>query len=334
VKLGVSLGLLGHDWARDLEIAQRAERSGLDSVWVSESIGPSADTIAAALAAATTTIGVGTAVLQVGTRTPTAVAMAAYGCASVAPGRFTLGVGLSSDAIMRGWHGLPGPPGRPLLDDVVGIVRAIAAGDRLVFAGATTTIPEGDSRPYRLRGPLPCGAPPVHFAALSAPAIAHAASVADGAILLFGSPVHVKHLSCSASIPTAFPLSAIVPVIETENAQVYLEAVRVTLTSYLAGGRTSPYAALIEAQDSSIDIGAVRELYAAGRRDEAQGLIPLALVDAVCAIGSRSKIFSQLDAWEASGLSTLIAAVVDPTAIELLASWPAARSKALKEQDA
>src|SRR4051795_12392208 len=75
------------------EVAAAAERIGVDSLWVPEVWGYDALTGLAYLAAKTSTIGLGTFVVQLGSRSPALLATSALSLQELSGGRFVLGVG-------------------------------------------------------------------------------------------------------------------------------------------------------------------------------------------------------------------------------------------------
>jgi len=85
--------------------AREAERIGVASLWVPEVWGYDALTGLAHLAAQTTTIGLGTFVVQLGSRSPALLATSALSLQSLSHGRFHLGIGVSGPQVMEGWHG-------------------------------------------------------------------------------------------------------------------------------------------------------------------------------------------------------------------------------------
>ena len=95
-----------------VEEAQEAERLGFDSVWVAESWGNDAFTYAAYIAANTSTIKIGTGIVQMAARTPTATTMAAVTLDHLSNGRLILGLGVSGPQVVEGWYGQPS--NRPL----------------------------------------------------------------------------------------------------------------------------------------------------------------------------------------------------------------------------
>ncbi|MBN9621262.1 MAG: LLM class flavin-dependent oxidoreductase, partial [Actinobacteria bacterium] len=129
-----------------------AERLGLDACWVAEAWGSDAPSLLGYLAARTSTLLLGSGILQVGIRTPAAVAQTAITLSNLSGGRFRLGLGASGPQVIEGLHGLPF--GRPLvrMRETVEIVRRLASGERLAYSGSAYEIPLAGSsaRPMRL----------------------------------------------------------------------------------------------------------------------------------------------------------------------------------------
>ena len=89
-----------------VELVRQAERLGVDSVWVPEFWAADALTPLAYLAAQTSTIRLGTGIVQLGARTPAMLAMSAQSLQALSGGRFVLGIGTSGPQVMEGWHGV------------------------------------------------------------------------------------------------------------------------------------------------------------------------------------------------------------------------------------
>jgi probable F420-dependent oxidoreductase len=177
-RLAISLPLPGLT-ARDcVEIARRAEREwGYHAVWLAETNGPDAFVLAAAIAAATEHIRIGTAVVPVYNRTPAVLAMATGTLAQLSGDRFVLGLGSSSHAIVQDWNGVPFE--RPLahVRESVTILRQALGGKRTDFAGELLR-----SRGFRLGSP-PAREVPIYLAGLRERMLALAGEIADGLVL-------------------------------------------------------------------------------------------------------------------------------------------------------
>src|SRR5262249_43005732 len=119
-----------------VELARVAERDwGYDAIWLAETNGPDSPSLVGALALATERATLGTGIVPVYNRTPAVLAMTAAPLAGLAPGRFVLGLGSSSHAIVEGWNGVPFE--RPLarVRETVAILRQALAGEKTSFAG-------------------------------------------------------------------------------------------------------------------------------------------------------------------------------------------------------
>src|SRR5947207_7057477 len=124
-----------------IELAQEAERLGYDSAWAAEAWGTDAVTVLAWLAATTSRIKVGSAIMQMPGRTPANTAMTAATLDLMSGGRLLLGLGTSGPQVVEGWHGQPW--GKPLgkTREYVEIVRAALRGGVVAADG------EHDRRP-------------------------------------------------------------------------------------------------------------------------------------------------------------------------------------------
>ena len=88
-----------------IELAREAERLGYDSAWAAEAWGTDAITPLAWLGAPTTTLKLGTAIMQLPGRSPANAAMTAATLDLLSGGRFLLGLGTSGPQVVEGWHG-------------------------------------------------------------------------------------------------------------------------------------------------------------------------------------------------------------------------------------
>jgi F420-dependent oxidoreductase-like protein len=175
------------------------ERAGLDLVWVAEAYGFDGPSFMGYLAAKTTRVEIGSAILPIYTRTPTLIAMTAAGIDALSDGRFHLGLGASGPQVIEGWHGVP-------YDAPIGRTREIVEICRKVWAREAPLTHDG--RRYQL--PLPAdrgtglgkalkiiGRPvrpriPVWLAALGEKNVELTAEVADGWLPILFMPERAR----------------------------------------------------------------------------------------------------------------------------------------------
>ena len=127
MRLGLLAGQFGPQLKINFEIIEEAERLGYDAVWTAEAYGNDAIVPLSFIAARTTKIGLGTAIMQTPARSPAMTAMTAMSLDALSGGRFRLGLGPSGPQVVEGWHGVA--YGRPLTRtrEYITIVRKILA---------------------------------------------------------------------------------------------------------------------------------------------------------------------------------------------------------------
>ncbi|MGH7402733.1 MAG: LLM class flavin-dependent oxidoreductase, partial [Candidatus Rokuibacteriota bacterium] len=116
-------------------IAREAEQRGYRTAWVGEASGSEAIVLSTLIATHTQTLRIANGVIPVQTRSPIVYGQATATLGHLAPGRFALGLGLSSEIIVGQWHGLPFSPSIQQMREAVQIIRMTAAGERVSFEG-------------------------------------------------------------------------------------------------------------------------------------------------------------------------------------------------------
>ncbi len=198
MKLAIHFGVTTYtssneDWQSAIAYVVEAERLGVDSAWSVETWGYDGATPLAYLAAKTTSIRLGTGILQVGTRTPALTAMTAMALASLSGDRFILGLGVSGPQVIEGWHGVPFA--RPLqrLRETVEIVRRVTRGERLVYDGEVYTVPlPGGEGKALISSVPPRPHLPVYLATLGPKSLELTGALADGWLGTSFMPEHAS----------------------------------------------------------------------------------------------------------------------------------------------
>lgn len=118
--------VLAGNLADTVDITARAEAAGFDGAWSGEFLGRSAMISAAAMAARTTRIGVGTAIAYAVGRSPLVLANDARYLDELSAGRFTLGLGTGTRGMMVGWHGVVDPDGPATrMEELIPLLRRL-----------------------------------------------------------------------------------------------------------------------------------------------------------------------------------------------------------------
>jgi alkanesulfonate monooxygenase SsuD/methylene tetrahydromethanopterin reductase-like flavin-dependent oxidoreductase (luciferase family) len=170
------------DLYRDaVDVAVRSEELGFDSVWVSEhhflddGYMPSLLPVCAAIAARTSRVRIGTAVLLAPLHDPVRLAEDAATVDLLSNGRFTLGLGLGWREEEFAGLRIPRRSRRSRLVDAIAILRQ-AWSDGLVTGTAATPYPGVSVTPK----PPRTGGPPIWIGGFAEPAVRRAGAIADG----------------------------------------------------------------------------------------------------------------------------------------------------------
>jgi F420-dependent oxidoreductase-like protein len=324
MKLGLALGYWGAGPPPGTaEQVAAAEDLGFDSLWTAEAYGSDALTPLAWYGARTSRMRLGTSVVQMSARTPTATAMAAMTLDHLSGGRAVIGIGASGPQVVEGWYGQPYP--RPLARtrEYIAIMRDTIARERVTADGPHYPLPHpggtGLGKPLRstihpLRTDLP-----ILLAAEGPKNVALAAEIADGWQPLFYAPRSDAHYRASLAegfaregarrTPDDFEVVCMVPVQIDDDVQAAADRVRPHLALYIGGmgakGANFHYEVFAR-MGYEDDCARIQERYLDGRKDEAVAAVPLALVEEVALVGPAAKIAEEMPVWRDSPITTMV----------------------------
>jgi probable F420-dependent oxidoreductase len=280
-----------------------AEANGFHSVWVAESWGLDAIAVLSCIGAHTRRIGLGTAIVNVFSRTPALLAMAAVTMNDLHQGRFILGLGSSTKALVEGWHGMSFTRPVSRLRDTVNIVRQATAGGEVNYDGAVVSV-----KGYRLRVKPRSAPPPIYLAALGDESMRVVAEIGDGWIPyllpLRGLRECVDRLREGAR-RAARPENAVcvAPMVLTavaDSAEEARSAVREHIGFYL-GAMGPHYRDFVARFGFAAEVERIRLAWAAKRPDEARAAVTDAMVDELAVAGTPQECRAQLARVRAAG---------------------------------
>ncbi len=317
LKLGLMLGYWGsHPPTNHIELAQEAERLGYDSVWTAEAYGSDALTPLAWIGANTSKIRLGTGVIQLSARTPTATAMAAMTMDHLSGGRMIVGLGVSGPQVVEGWYG--GPFAKPLARtrEYISIMRQVIAREEPVANdGPHYPLPYTGEGAWQLGKPLKSIVHPLRkeipiFMGAEGPKnVALAAEIADGWLPLYYSPFRqdVYAPSLSNAKPD-FEITQGIVVNITDDVAAGLMPIKHMLALYVGGMGAKDrnfHKELVSRMGFEAEAQVIQDLYLAGRKDEAAQAVPDALADEISLVGPVEKIRDRLQAWDETPVTSL-----------------------------
>jgi F420-dependent oxidoreductase-like protein len=310
--------------AADVQFVIDAERLGADSVWVPEVWGGDALTPLAFLAARTERIGLASGIVQLGARTPANLAMTAMSLQQLSGGRFRLGVGTSGPQVMEGWHGVRFSSPIAATRETIEIVRAVARGDQLIYAGRVyrLPLPDGPGRP--IRSMLRPTSVPIYVAALGPKNLELTGELADGWLGNAFLPEHAEqflsHLRAGAAragrtlddFDLVMPVAVEVTDDPEEAARRHARGYAFTIGA-MGSRHQNFYNAAFARQGFADDVAAVQDLWLAGRREEAASRVPIELGMNTNLLGPPEAIRDRLLTYQAAGITTVQAKLTGST---------------------
>jgi F420-dependent oxidoreductase-like protein len=323
VKLGVNLGYwgAGND-AANLEIAREADRLGWSSAWVAEAYGSDAPTVLAWVAAQTSQIDIGSAVMQIPGRTPAMTAMTAATLDTLSGGRFRLGLGVSGPQVSEGWHGVSFDKPLARTREYVEIVRrALERKRRLKFDGEHYHLPltDGPGKSLMLTVHPVREYIPTYLAAVGPKNLELAGEIADGLLAIFFStefgPEQLELVRAGrekvGKTMEGFDVVATVPVVVGDDVQKCADPVRAYTALYVGGMGSREqnfYNALAVRMGYGEAAAEVQDKYLVRDYDAAMAALPFDFLDRTSLLGPVDRIAKGLKAYADAGVTTLAVA--------------------------
>jgi probable F420-dependent oxidoreductase len=293
---GLTVPLSGVPLREQRALVEALPDLGYTDVWSAEAAGTDAFSPLVLASQWAPSLRLGTAIAPAFTRGPATLAMAAATLANLAPGRFALGVGTSSDVIVERWNGIAFAQPYQRVRDTVRFLRAAFAGGRVsetyeTFAISGFTLAE-----------VPDPVPPVLVAALRPGMLRLAGREGDGAIVNWLSADDVRtvapHVGAGKEIVARI---FVLPDVDAETARAIG---RRHIAAYL---NVPVYRAFHEWLGRD-ELKGMWEAWTAGDRKAAVAAIPDRVVDALILHGPAGSVREQVEAYVEAGVTTPVLA--------------------------
>jgi F420-dependent oxidoreductase-like protein len=316
------------------------ERAGLDTVLVAEAYSVDSISRVGYLAAVTERLTIGTGIVNVFSRTPTAIAQTAAGCDYVTGGRFVLGLGTSGPQVIEGFHGVPFSKPRSRTLDVIQVVRKTLAREApLAHRGATITVPlppdlgTGLGKALKMIDHPVRPSVPIWWASMLGRAVESTAEVADGWMPLMFVPEAsgaiwgpALRAGRARRCPELGPLEVVaggkVAIGESIDVEAAYDAARPTAALYIGGmgarGKNF-YNEIVSRAGFADEASKIQDLYLAGHVAEAAAAVPRELLERLHLIGPRSHVAERVAAFADAGVTTLLVEPLGPDPVRTIA---------------
>jgi len=286
-----------------LGLVRDVEARGYHTAWVGETAGGDAITLMTLVASHTRTLGVASGVIPIQTRSPVVLGMSAATLAHVAPGRISLGLGVSSRIIVEQWHGLPFHGGLGQIREAVQIVRMAAAGERVNFDGKYYKL-----KNFKSMAPPPSPAPKIVLAALGPEMLELAGEIADGVLLNWippeAVPASIEHLEAGARRAgrslDGFEIAGFIRTTVTDEPDTVRAQLARDITGYAI---VDVYANFFRSVGYADEMAAINAAWKAGDRAGAVRQVSPRVLDGLGVVGDERFCRERIQAFAGAGLT-------------------------------
>lgn len=309
-------------------LAEQAEQLGYQLALAPEGYRCDAVSILGQVAARTSTIALGSAVMQIPARPPATAALTAATLDVISGGRFCLGLGVSDPDVSEGWYGVPFDAPLRRTREYVEVVRAALRGGPVTYAGEHFRLPFGTrgAAPLHLYTEGHRPDLPIYLAAVGPANLRLTGEIADGWLGVFVSADAVaearERLAAgrerSGRTLDGFEVIPCLPAAVHDDPAVAADMVRGQYAYLLGIGdpETNVYCALARRLGWDTAVTAIRERAAAGDRAGAGAAVPFEFIDATALIGPRDRIAERLRRYHRAG-ATMVSVMVSAAATDL-----------------
>ncbi len=300
------------------------EDAGLDTVWVPEAYGFDSPTLMGYLAAKTEKVEIGSAILNIYSRTPSALLQTAAGLDNVSHGRAIIGLGASGPQVIEGFHGVPydKPLGRT--KEIIELIRAGLRRETLVHDGIfTLPLPDGQGtglgKPLKLLTRPERPSIPLYIAALGPKSVEGAAEYADGWLPFLFVPEKAGQVWGDALAagtakrqeglaPLEICAGGMVAIGEGPETKALLDFARPLVALYVGGmgarGKNF-YHDLAVKYGYEQEAKEIQDLYLGGNKRDAEAKVPLELLELGNLVGPASYVKERIAAFAEAGVTNL-----------------------------
>lgn len=293
-----------------LDLARQAEAAGFESVWLNEDIGRDSMAMLAGIATTTKRIHVGTAIVNVYTRSAFQIAMGAATLDELSGGRAHLGLSVGHHPWNDLAHGIPLEAPLARCREYVQFIRKALTGEKFSHDGRFFTGVNSKLGVRRAPKHLP-----IYVGATRPRMVGLAGEVADGLLTNVVSPYYVANYSVqqfrdgarkAGRDPSTLELTAIATCCASDNRAEALAHARAT---FMQRFRSNPDRMIgTQAPEFRVELQELKALVERGETKRAQEQVSEELATTFVAAGNGKEIRKTIDEYFSAGCTRVIVA--------------------------
>lgn len=303
-RLGITLPIEPFTNRRLGELVRLADQCGYTDGWSFEANSSDGFSPIAAMAILSSKLRFGTAIIPVYTRPAALIAMSAATVQRISGGRFILGLGISSPAIVQSWMGVPYVKTHTRTRETVAAVRAIMKGEKYSVDGKSMKI-----NGFRMDLPMDVPPPPIYLGAQGSAMCRMAGEIGDGLITNFVTtdslPAMVEHtregMRSVGKDPSQLDVVCRINVAVGEDVTTARALFKRNLAAYITVPGYNKFFREIGYENEA---GRAMELWNRGERKAALESLPDEMVEQIYVFGDAKACRKRVDEFFKAGVTT------------------------------
>lgn len=299
-KIGYNLGTLisGKDLLLFSKLADGMKN--VDSIWIPESWGREAFSSLGAMSQVTKNVKLGTSIISIYARTPATAAMAATTLDILSCNRTILGLGVSSEAIVLGWHGVKFIDPLERMREYIDCIKLIVKGEKVRYDGRFFEI-----KNFKLVYEPQRTKIPIYIAAINKKMILLSCTQAEG-ILLYLRPIEELRETISFikshAIDKEFQIGLVlIGALSNKEPEKAKERAAKTLAFYIAVGKY--YNRFLAKNGFKIEVEQITAEYHLRGLDFASKYVSEKMLNSLTVCGNSEECIKSLRAFVSKGVS-------------------------------
>ena len=308
-RLGIQIGFAGSPTER-ADIVRRvqiADDLGVESAWVAEAWGRDAFSILTQLALSTKKIGLGTAIVNVFSRTPAVLAMTFGTLDELSGGRAIIGLGSSGKNVIEHWHGVEFDKPATRLREYIQVIDMIIKQEKLNYDGKVFKMDRG----FTMQFPTIRPHIPTYIASITPKSMEQTGEIADGWIPIYWPKdkiqsgidtlmVGAKKSGKSRADITVAP-ALVMQITESGSDEQIRMAARGPIAFYV-GRMGTYYYEMLERHGFEAEVAKIKEGWAARDPKAAAAGVSDRMLDQTAVVGPLEKCVEELNERRALGV--------------------------------
>ena len=278
-----------------IECSRILSKYNPDSIWIPETWGMECCSVISMVSQIAKKPKLGSSIINIYSRSPSLIAMAAASLDTISQGRFILGLGTSSRPIVEDWHGLEFVEPLQRMREYVKVIRTIIQGNKVNYKGKMF-----DLKNFSLLINAPRKHIPIYLAAVNQKMLELTWEIGDG-VILYLRPISelqktVHRMQQIRKIEVACQLITAV----SDDEEEAIDRAKKTIAFYVSVGKI--YREFLARNGYQEQVAAIHEEYVKSGLDENHKMVPDFMVDDLAICGTPEDIGKKLTKFVRAGL--------------------------------